>query len=53
MRKNGSTIDIMDHHYQHHPLAFGLFRISMPISFLDVPHLFRLWDYIEGDFRNS
>jgi len=34
MRNNGSTIDIMDHHYQHHHLAFGLFRIHNAHFFL-------------------
>ena len=37
MRKNGSTIDIMDHHHQHHPLAFGLFLLYDANFFLGLP----------------
>jgi hypothetical protein len=51
MRKNSSTIDIMDHHYQHHhfwPLAFSDFTVL--IYFLDVDIFGILF---EGDFRDS
>jgi len=37
MRNNGSTIDIMDHHYQHHHLAVGLFRLHNAHFFLERP----------------
>jgi len=37
MCKNSSTIDIMDHHYQHHHLAFGLFRLHNAHFFLGRP----------------
>lgn len=37
MRNNVSTIDIVDHHYQHRHLAFGLLQLHNAHFFLGRP----------------